>query len=129
MDDTSGGTGSGDSSAKRKLLDAAVDYVTEHGIADLSLRGLAAAISTSHRMLIFHFGSKEQLWAGIARTVAQRQGERLRELVPDPYGPVQRRAEDVVEAHLRPGAVAAPPVVLRAVRPGPPGPSAHERVP
>ena len=33
----------------------------EHGVADLSLRGLAAAIGTSHRMLIYHFDSKAGL--------------------------------------------------------------------
>jgi AcrR family transcriptional regulator len=48
-------------SAKRQLLDAAIACVAANGIGDLSLRRLAAALGTSHRMLIFHFGSKEQL--------------------------------------------------------------------
>ena len=43
----------------------AIDYVAANGIGDLSLRALAAALGTSHRMLIHHFGSKEGLWVAI----------------------------------------------------------------
>lgn len=50
------------STARQRLLDAAIEYTAEHGISDLSLRSLAAAPGTSHRMLIFHFGSREGLW-------------------------------------------------------------------
>lgn len=46
---------------KAELLSAAVDYLAEHGVADLSLRPMAEAIGTSARLLIFHFGSKERL--------------------------------------------------------------------
>jgi AcrR family transcriptional regulator len=67
-----------------RLLDAAIDHVAHHGIGELSLRGLAAALGTSHRMLIHHFGSKEQLWVEIVRTVEQRQRELLGDLLPDP---------------------------------------------
>lgn len=43
------------------------------GIADLSLRELAAAIGTSHRMLLYHFGSREGLLVAVTRAVEQRQ--------------------------------------------------------
>jgi AcrR family transcriptional regulator len=43
------------------MLSAVGEYLLEHGLADLSLRPLAAAIGTSPRMLLYHFGSKEQL--------------------------------------------------------------------
>src|SRR5579871_5164324 len=46
---------------KQELLDALIGYLTQHGLADLSLRPMAAATGTSARLLIFHFGSKEQL--------------------------------------------------------------------
>ena len=42
---------------RRQLLEHAVGYLTDHGIGDISLRELAAALGTSHRMLIYHFGS------------------------------------------------------------------------
>jgi len=66
--------------SRERLLNAAVDYVAEHGVTDLSLRGLAAAIGTSHRMLIYHFGSKEGLLVEVVRTVEERQRRALAEL-------------------------------------------------
>ena len=51
-----------DGSARRRaLLDAAYRYVLAHGLADLSLRPLAAAIGSSPRVLLFLFGSKDGL--------------------------------------------------------------------
>ncbi|HEU5391300.1 MAG TPA: TetR family transcriptional regulator [Streptosporangiaceae bacterium] len=39
----------------------------------MSLRQLAAAIGTSHRMLIYHFGSREGLLAAVTRAVEEQQ--------------------------------------------------------
>jgi AcrR family transcriptional regulator len=58
-----------------RLLAAAVDYVVANGFSDLSLRELAAAIGTSHRMLIYHFGSKEGLLVAVIRSVEAAQRE------------------------------------------------------
>jgi AcrR family transcriptional regulator len=43
------------------------------GIADMSLRELATAIGTSHRMLLYHFGSREGLLNAVARAVEEAQ--------------------------------------------------------
>ncbi|WP_234332378.1 TetR/AcrR family transcriptional regulator [Streptomyces sp. NRRL F-5650] len=66
------------------LVDAAVDHVVAHGIADLSLRRLGAAIGVSHRMLIHYFGSKEQLLVEIVRASERRQRELLLRLRAQP---------------------------------------------
>jgi AcrR family transcriptional regulator len=42
-------------------LERAYEYVLEHGLGDLSLRPLAAGIGSSPRVLLFLFGSKEEL--------------------------------------------------------------------
>jgi AcrR family transcriptional regulator len=47
------------------LAEAACDYVLEFGLIGLSLRPLAAAIGTSDRMLLYHFGSRDALVAEI----------------------------------------------------------------
>ncbi|MFI1093212.1 TetR/AcrR family transcriptional regulator [Streptomyces sp. NPDC020917] len=73
-----------DGDRRARLVDAAVDHVAAHGIADLSLRRLGAAIGVSHRMLIHYFGSKEQLLVEIVRTSEQRQRELLSRLRLDP---------------------------------------------
>ncbi len=54
------------------LLHAAVDHVVAHGLADLSLRALADEIGTSHRMLIYHFGSKEGLVTAVVEEIDRR---------------------------------------------------------
>ncbi|AHH94640.1 TetR/AcrR family transcriptional regulator [Kutzneria viridogrisea] len=68
------------SEARQRLLDGAVRYFAEHGVGELSLRALAAELGTSHRMLIYHFGSREGLLVEVVRAVEQRQRELLAEL-------------------------------------------------
>jgi len=61
------------SQARERLLAAAVSHALSAGIADLSLRELASAIGTSHRMLIYHFGSREGLLVAVARAVEEAE--------------------------------------------------------
>jgi AcrR family transcriptional regulator len=65
---------------KQKLLEAVVDAALAGGIADKSLRAIAEAAGTSHRMLIHHFGSREGLLVEVIRAVEARQRAVLREL-------------------------------------------------
>src|SRR4051812_921010 len=58
---------------RARLLDAAVDFALAQGIADVSLRQLAAGLGTSHRMLIHHFGSREELLVEVIKLVEERQ--------------------------------------------------------
>jgi AcrR family transcriptional regulator len=51
-----------------ELLERAYQYVLEHGLADMSLRPLAAAIGSSPRVLLFLFGSKD----GLVRAILNR---------------------------------------------------------
>ncbi len=69
---------------RQRLLDAAIEHIASRGVTDLSLRELAAAIGTSHRMLIHHFGNREGLWVEVIRAVEQQQRDSLAEIVPDP---------------------------------------------
>ncbi|GHG31573.1 MULTISPECIES: TetR/AcrR family transcriptional regulator [Amycolatopsis] len=71
-----------DASPRAKLLDAAIDHIAHQGGADRSLRALAADLGTSHRMLIYHFGSKEGLLTAVAREVEARQRAALEGLDP-----------------------------------------------
>ncbi len=68
--------------AKGRLLDAAIEYFATHGTADVSLRALAAALGTSHRMLIYHFGSREGLLLEVVRAVEAAQLDALARLEP-----------------------------------------------
>nr|WP_238354926.1 TetR/AcrR family transcriptional regulator [Kribbella sandramycini] len=62
------------------MLADAVEHFARHGIGDASLRAIAAGVGTSHRMLIYHFGSREGLLAEVVRAVEQQQRELLAEL-------------------------------------------------
>jgi AcrR family transcriptional regulator len=66
-----------DPTIREELVSAAGDYVLEHGMADLSLRPLAQALGTSPRMLLYHFGSKEQLVMAALDETRRRQAELL----------------------------------------------------
>jgi AcrR family transcriptional regulator len=67
------------SQARERLLAAAIAYALDAGIADLSLRQLAAAIGTSHRMLLYHFGSREGLLVAVTQAVEDQQRRALLE--------------------------------------------------
>ena len=54
------------------LLNSIVDALLAHGAAELSLRPLAERVGTSARLLIYHFGSKEQLLADAMAEVRLR---------------------------------------------------------
>ena len=65
------------SQPRDRLLAAAVEQAMRGGIADLSLRELAAAIGTSHRMLLYHFGSREGLLVAVAQAVEDAERARF----------------------------------------------------
>ena len=75
--------------AREDLLDKTVAYVAEHGLADLSLRQLAAGIGTSHRMLNFHFGSREGLLAAIVGSIEAQQRVALEQLATEATTPTE----------------------------------------
>ena len=58
---------------RQRLLGAAIAYFAKHGTSEISLRTLATAIGTSHRMLIYHFGSKERLLVEVVRSIEDEQ--------------------------------------------------------
>jgi AcrR family transcriptional regulator len=71
------------SETRGRLVEAATEFLRTRGIGDLSLRELAAGIGTSHRMLLYHFGSKDALLVEVARDVERRQREALTALLAD----------------------------------------------
>jgi AcrR family transcriptional regulator len=57
------------SQARERLLAAAVEQALQGGIIGQSVRQIAAAIGTSHRMVLYHFGSREGLFVAISNTI------------------------------------------------------------
>jgi len=82
---------------RQELLDRAIEHVGETGIGDLSLRTLATALGTSHRMLIHHFGSKAGLWVAMVQEVEARQ----RAVMADVLAGALERPRDSMRAWWR----------------------------
>jgi AcrR family transcriptional regulator len=84
------GPGPPGATGRDALLARAIEHFAENGIGDTSLRALAEAIGTSHRMLIYHFGSRDGLLAAVVDTVEQGARDTLARMVeeadadPDP---------------------------------------------
>ena len=66
-----------DPGIRARLLDQAVDYVLSQGAGDLTLRPLAKALKTSARMLIYHFGSREEVMREILARLREREDARI----------------------------------------------------
>ncbi|HIV57587.1 MAG TPA: TetR/AcrR family transcriptional regulator [Candidatus Stackebrandtia faecavium] len=79
---------------RAELVVRATDFVTQHGVDNQSLRAIAAAIGTSHRMLIYHFGSRDGLIEAIVDGLWERIRGGLSTLSP-------QDGEDVIEIGWR----------------------------
>lgn len=62
---------------RQRLLAAAVDYFAAAGVGDNSFRQIAAALGTSHRMLTYHFGSREGLLVAVVEVLEQNERDLL----------------------------------------------------
>lgn len=88
-------------SGRDDLLARCVAWFAANGVGETSLRTLATAVGTSHRMLIYHFGSREGLLGAVVESV--EQGERamlarLRQEHEDPYAAGEAFWEHVADA-------------------------------
>ncbi|MEP3422000.1 MAG: TetR/AcrR family transcriptional regulator [Erythrobacter sp.] len=63
--------------SKETLLPLLAAHVLHHGLAGASLRVLAKAADTSDRMLIYHFGNKQNLITDLLRYLADQYAQSL----------------------------------------------------
>src|SRR5215212_7033943 len=87
---------------RQELLDAVVKECAERGIGDRSLRDVAAAVGTSHRMLLHHFGTRNELLLAIVDEVERRQRTLLPELPIEPAAVITAMWADLRRPELRP---------------------------
>jgi len=82
-------------SRREDLLEASIAYILQNGVADLSLRPLAAALGSKARLLIYHFSSKDALIAEAMTVVRNRVQKAFAEMVGSS---TQRKPEQVLRA-------------------------------
>ena len=58
---------------RQELLAAVIADLAAEGLGDRSLRDIAAAVGTSHRMLIHHFGSRHGLMTAVVEAIEEDQ--------------------------------------------------------
>jgi AcrR family transcriptional regulator len=58
---------------RQDLLAAVIADLAREGLGDRSLRDIAAAVGTSHRMLIHHFGSRHGLMTAVVEAIEEDQ--------------------------------------------------------
>jgi AcrR family transcriptional regulator len=86
---------------RRQLLDALVEEFAAGGVGDRSLRDVAAAVGTSHRMLLHHFGSRDDLLVAVVEEVERRQMRMLTEIPSDPAAGFAAMWADLRRPELR----------------------------
>jgi AcrR family transcriptional regulator len=87
---------------RHELLGALLDAFATGGIGDRSLREIAEAVGTSHRMLIHHFGSRDELLIAVVEEVERRQALALDDLPDDPVAAFLAMWSDLIRPELRP---------------------------
>jgi AcrR family transcriptional regulator len=75
--------------ARSQLLERILAEVAVNGLADRSLREVAEAVGSSHRMLLYHFGSRTGLVSAIVEAVEASQRGLLEALARDIDDPVE----------------------------------------
>jgi AcrR family transcriptional regulator len=85
----------GKSQRRDDLLEASIEYLLERGVADLSLRPLAAKVGSKARLLVYHFGSKEALVTEAMLVVRDRVQQNFAALVKNGQG---RKPSEIMQA-------------------------------
>jgi AcrR family transcriptional regulator len=91
--------------AREQSLQRVMVFAAAEGITGRSLREIAAGAGTSHRMLLYHFGSREGLLAAIVAAIEAQQRAALAELADGADTPQEVMLalwEQVSRAELRP---------------------------
>lgn len=91
-----------DDRRRAELLEALIVAFAEGGVGGRSLRAVAEAVGTSHRMLIHHFGSRDGLLVAIVQEVERRQAATLADLPRNVADAVAATWSDVRRPELRP---------------------------
>jgi AcrR family transcriptional regulator len=91
-----------DDRRRRDVLQAVIETMAETGIGSRSLRDIAAAAGTSHRMLLHHFGSRDELLVAVVEEVERQQRDRLAALPDSPLDAARAMWAELRTPSLRP---------------------------
>lgn len=71
------------SHARTQLLERIIEDTATNGLADRSIREVAESAGSSHRMVLYHFGSRDGLVAAIVEATEEAQRDLLVQLAAE----------------------------------------------
>jgi AcrR family transcriptional regulator len=86
---------------RTQQIAAMAEHVLNHGLQSASLRPLAKAAGTSDRMLIYHFGSRDQIIDAVLLHLAAQVKEGLNQALPAEPMPTREACIQIIMDILR----------------------------
>lgn len=75
----------------QRIIDATIDLIAEEGLASVTMQRIAVQINASNALLVFHFGSKENLFRAVLQYLSDQYDALWATMVRAPgLSPVQR---------------------------------------
>ncbi|MFE3451522.1 TetR/AcrR family transcriptional regulator [Nonomuraea sp. NPDC059194] len=87
---------------REQVLEAAMAAIAEHGLADLTMAGLARRLGTSGGHILYYFGSKDQVLVETLRWSEERLAPRRAALVGRP-APADAKVAEYIDLYLPTG--------------------------
>jgi AcrR family transcriptional regulator len=80
----------GDASAQR-IIDATIELIAEEGITTVTMQRIAARVGSSNALVVFHFGSKDNLFATVLQYLTDQYAALWDRLVRQPDLTLEQR--------------------------------------
>lgn len=80
----------GEVSAQR-IIDATIDLIAEIGLAGITMQRIAARVGSSNALVVFHFGSKENLYRVVLQYLSDQYDDMWTAMVRVPDIPPEQR--------------------------------------
>jgi AcrR family transcriptional regulator len=90
-----------ESGRRQQLLNALIEEFATGGIGDRSLRQVSESVGTSHRMLLHHFKSRDELMLSVVEEIERRQRTVLETMPMTPAEGFAAMWDDVRRPELR----------------------------
>lgn len=86
----------GDASAQR-IIDATIDVIADEGLAAVTMQRVAARVGSSNALVVFHFGSKDNLFRAVLQFLSDQFELLWTEMVRTPDKPPEERLRAAID--------------------------------
>jgi len=90
--------------ARARILAAALEEFSRHGVEGATLRQIAERAGTQHQLIVYHFKTKDALWKAVVSDICAQPHEALRSMerdASDPTDKLRRLVRGFVELTAR----------------------------